>query len=419
MAVDPRRIPQADGSVLLSANEAEAEPHCVKYVPRRMKNGEHRFKLECAKDNSAYLRTVAAEEGAWQQSHVHETTVETYIVQSGWMAAAELVGEEARFYKFSANDIYQTQPGIVHNIYLPPGGVIHTVKHGDAAPGDWTGARADNEWGRQSRQLDELTAGVSEDVIGAKAVPFKRGYSGQSPQSNPGFGPSPRIPRYSEDYRHFDNLLWQTPAWSTAVLAISLGALGGADELFVSLMAERIENVWDMPSNNFSAGNFALAFPLYLVCAALFVFGFVFYRFHKRQISLDAIQRTTRDGPRRSSAFFMELDRWRRDQHAKHISALAARGVSQGIEARIKRWDGLRGLWFTVTYPLRLCWSASNLNQALIIFQAASVLAIALLASGVPSGVTAIAAGAVAIICMAVWSADVFFLPGLDPASRS
>ncbi|MCX5653487.1 MAG: hypothetical protein NTY65_02395 [Planctomycetota bacterium] len=120
----------------------------------RMDNGEMRFRL-MSTDGSGYIRTVAGAAGAWQNSHSHAHIVETYIVQTGWMVLAELRNGQLVPLKLEPREIVTTEIGVIHNVYLPPHAVIHTVKHGDWPEEDWI----------QSHEFDEMTKHLSEEEI--------------------------------------------------------------------------------------------------------------------------------------------------------------------------------------------------------------------------------------------------------------
>jgi len=120
----------------------------------KMENGELRFRL-MGKDGSGYIRTVAGKQGAWQNSHYHKQIMETYIVQSGWMALAELLNGKLKLHVLRPGEIVTTKPGVVHNIYLPKGAVIHTVKHGKCTAEDWN----------PSEEFDKQTKKISEKEI--------------------------------------------------------------------------------------------------------------------------------------------------------------------------------------------------------------------------------------------------------------
>ncbi|MEH6442662.1 MAG: hypothetical protein V7784_02090, partial [Oceanospirillaceae bacterium] len=119
-----------------------------------MDNGETRLRFASA-DASVYIRTIAGEHGSWQNSHYHKTLQETYIVQEGWIAVAEIINEKMHLRIERQNSVFTSQPNIPHNLYLPSGAVIHTVKHGRVTPGDWYSSQA----------LDELTKKLSEKMI--------------------------------------------------------------------------------------------------------------------------------------------------------------------------------------------------------------------------------------------------------------
>jgi mannose-6-phosphate isomerase-like protein (cupin superfamily) len=120
----------------------------------QMENGEYRFRLE-ATDGTAYIRTVAGDRGAWQNSHFHNSVRETYIVQAGWMALAERKGHEVTIRVYQPNEVVMTEPRLSHNVYLPAGAVIHVVRHGEASESDW---HADAE-------LDRITKPITEDEM--------------------------------------------------------------------------------------------------------------------------------------------------------------------------------------------------------------------------------------------------------------
>ncbi len=224
-------------------------------------NGERRFRLQKEDDGTAYIRTEASNSGGWQNSHHHNSCTETYIVQSGWMAAAELRGGEAMLTLYKEGEIYSTEAGVVHNVYLPAGAVIHTVKHGPAAKGDWHGATP------AANALNEQTKGILESQIKARA---------SMPRNEPK-GSLSTPPMYSDSYRHFDNLIWQVPVWSSAVFAIAASSLSNNDVLFVNLASE---------TKGLGEFSWLAAFwtALYgMVWLSLSVFMIALYRFRRRQ----------------------------------------------------------------------------------------------------------------------------------------
>ena len=139
-------------------NDKDAAALGVSTHHEQMDNGEYRFRL-MASDGTAYVRTVAGDRGAWQNSHFHETVRETYIVQSGWMAFAQRKGQEVTLQVYRQSQLLTTEPRVSHNVYLPAGAVIHTVKYGVASESDW---HADAE-------LDRVTKSITEDQIARAA----------------------------------------------------------------------------------------------------------------------------------------------------------------------------------------------------------------------------------------------------------
>jgi oxalate decarboxylase/phosphoglucose isomerase-like protein (cupin superfamily) len=133
------------------------------FSSKLMTNGEYRHKLTHRYDESAYIRTESGEQGAWQNSHYHKGVRETYIVQSGWMAFA-VVGISGKYHV----DIYRPSELITssllqhHNVYLPAGAVIHTVKHGSPVGNPdkkW------NDWYPAHSDFDTWTKGLDEQDI--------------------------------------------------------------------------------------------------------------------------------------------------------------------------------------------------------------------------------------------------------------
>jgi hypothetical protein len=121
----------------------------------RMDNGELRFRL-VSTDGSAYVRVEAAADSGWQNSHYHHAILETYMLQKEWAAFAELEDGRVVHRIMRPGDVYTTRPGISHNVYLPAGAVIHTVKHGDATE--------ENDW-YSDELLDSKTKNLSEEQI--------------------------------------------------------------------------------------------------------------------------------------------------------------------------------------------------------------------------------------------------------------
>lgn len=143
-------------------NEADARDLGVTTLHEQMENGELRFRLVAA-DGSSYIRTVATSIGGWQNSHYHKGVLETYISQEGCSFLVELMDDELVWHPLNPGDVFTTQPDIPHNMYLPAGAILHTVKHGDGGSGsDWHAAP----------ELDARTKGLSEEEI-LRMVPAK------------------------------------------------------------------------------------------------------------------------------------------------------------------------------------------------------------------------------------------------------
>jgi len=120
----------------------------------KMQNGEYRFRL-LSKDGSSYIRTESSGIVEWQNSHYHSKIQEIYIVQKGWMAFAENINGGIILRIFNSNEIVLSQPNIVHNVYLSPYSIIHTVKFGNTSETDWNA----------SPEFDDITKKLSEEDI--------------------------------------------------------------------------------------------------------------------------------------------------------------------------------------------------------------------------------------------------------------
>ncbi len=117
----------------IDAEEAERQ-HGVRARHDRYESGEVRFRL-LIEDGNGYILTRANADG-WQNSHVHYRTQETYIVEAEWMVLAVEEPGGIKTSWLETGDIVTTPTGQVHNVYLPRGAIIHTVKHG-ARGGDF------------------------------------------------------------------------------------------------------------------------------------------------------------------------------------------------------------------------------------------------------------------------------------------
>ena len=119
-----------------------------------MDNGERRFRLSGA-DGSCYIRTEAAEDSGWQNSHLHTRLSEICIVQEGWVVYAELIGGKVVANKYTAGETYLIRPMIPHNSWMAPHSILHTVKFGDCSDPDWIA----------SPELDALVKGADPETL--------------------------------------------------------------------------------------------------------------------------------------------------------------------------------------------------------------------------------------------------------------
>ena len=132
--------------------DTELEQYGIRTNHSLMDNGERRFRLAGA-DGSCYIRTEAAGDSGWQNSHWHSRLSEICIVQEGWVVYAELIDGKVVAKKYTAGDYYLISPIIPHNSYLAPHTVLHTVKFGDCANPDWI----------SSPELDALVKGTDPE----------------------------------------------------------------------------------------------------------------------------------------------------------------------------------------------------------------------------------------------------------------
>lgn len=118
-----------------------------------MDNGERRFRLAGA-DGSCYIRTEAAEDSGWQNSHYHRKLSELCLVQQGWVLYAELIDGKAVVKKYTAGEYFVISPMVHHNSYMASGSILHTIKFGDCSDPDWNA----------SPELDALVKGTEPEI---------------------------------------------------------------------------------------------------------------------------------------------------------------------------------------------------------------------------------------------------------------
>jgi hypothetical protein len=225
--------------------------HGISTSHQQMENGELRFRLR-KNDGTAYIRTEADKDGGWQNSHFHLFAMESYIVQTGWIGFAELIDGKMVMSVLLANDVVTTRPNVIHNVYLSANSVIHTVKHGSAV-GD------DRHTSDETSAFDKVTQSIKDenDIRAAAMV-------------------QPAKSVYSDEYRHFDTLIWQIPALSTAIFALSAQSF-----LQIFLDGDRTT------LSSLFSGYFTVLLGLFSL-----TFSFTLYRFRFHQKSLKAYKHT-------------------------------------------------------------------------------------------------------------------------------
>lgn len=229
----------------------------ISTLHHKMENGEFRFRLKKS-DGTAYIRTESDNVGAWQESHFHKHVQETYIVQRGWIAYAEVVGGKINLSVYCEGELFTTQPNIIHNVYMASHSVIHTVKHG------------------RSEVYDRSIEGVQHlndycnKIIDEKEILLSATRGGSNATKNE---------TYTKEYMHFDNLIWQVPAWMTVIFALSIQVLGSSG-------FEELSGITEISKKNL------VAIFLLIISLILFCFSHVMYRFRIHQQSLKKYSRT-------------------------------------------------------------------------------------------------------------------------------
>jgi uncharacterized membrane protein YhaH (DUF805 family) len=194
----------------ISCAEAR-EKHGVTCKHSLMPNGELRFRL-LKSDGTAYIRTESPPKGDWQNSHYHNKVKETYIVQAGWIGYAELFDGKPMFRIYHEGESFTTKPSVIHNVYMPAGAVIHTVKHGGSS-GE---KRLEDE---RTDHFTAVTKNISEAELERQSSLLRQPPTTEATRT---------LDDYNEAYRHFDNLIWQVAAWSSGIFTV---AIGGASQL--------------------------------------------------------------------------------------------------------------------------------------------------------------------------------------------
>jgi mannose-6-phosphate isomerase-like protein (cupin superfamily) len=232
-------------------------------------NGELRFRL-ISSDGSAYIKTVTTNESeGWQNPHYHNYLKETYIVEEGWVGYIEYTGGETTAVKFNKGDVFTTKPGVSHNLYMPKDAVIHTIKHGSNKGSN----EEETDWHSDSKASEILNSYVeNEQAINFKSVEPKNKLSVDNKVTNE-LTKLTIDDEYTESYKHFDNLIWKVPSWSTAVFGIFVGGL-------LSLYSKR--NVLEELS--LYIGSLTLFFSLFIATLSYTLFKFRCHQINTKKV---------------------------------------------------------------------------------------------------------------------------------------
>lgn len=116
-------------------SENDASQYGIRAVHHEMDNGEKRFRL-VSQHGSSYILTQSNVNNSWQKSHVHYHKHEYYIVEQGFVLAAQLIDGKINIDKFSEKDSFVIPPGVAHNVLMSDNAILHTVKFGSKEE-DW------------------------------------------------------------------------------------------------------------------------------------------------------------------------------------------------------------------------------------------------------------------------------------------
>lgn len=275
------------GEELICCDQAASKPHGITVRHGRMStNGELRFRLKCA-DGTAYIRTqTTGQSQGWQNPHFHKFSRETYIVERGWIGYAELAQGRLRQRLYVAGQTFTTEPLVVHNIFMSADSVIHTVKHGldgcGESKSDWHGGHAHPETVVLARLHGRGWHGPAQ----ATQDQENRAMT-SSTNAEPG-------KRYSEVYRHFDNLIWQVPAWSSGLFAVVVASVNALltqapDQQGGKATVSTVAQLFGMSTNQFAGAQLAL-FGLFTLVLAYALHRF---RWHQAGVKTWALNQST------------------------------------------------------------------------------------------------------------------------------
>lgn len=128
----------------------------LQLVQKVMENGEERTSLRSG-DHSV-TKTVAGSDGGWQNAHFHKGLSETYVVILGRMGTAFVCPRDGvpytkLYYPGKGVDSVCTfGPNVRHNVFLFPGSMIYTVKHGEPIGNP---EKKENDWWPAEKHFSE------------------------------------------------------------------------------------------------------------------------------------------------------------------------------------------------------------------------------------------------------------------------
>ncbi len=239
----------------------------IKTYNQKMKNGEVRFYLN-QKGKYGYIMTISKDEGVWQKPHYHKYFGETYIIQSGKVIYA--FNKENKWYEeiINENGIFTTEPNVPHNIYTFPDTIMHTVKHGDVSMSDWheDTSITFEEFKTELESKYNLKQNKDKKKDELKRTSLRNYFSvfNHYTKENP--------PSYSTEYKHFDNLIWQVPAWATAIFTLAISFIGSIT----------VKNM-NWPNENGISMLLAIGILYIILGLILQIFGYALFRFRIHQ----------------------------------------------------------------------------------------------------------------------------------------
>jgi len=244
---------------------------------RMATNGELRFRLKCS-DGTAYIRTqTTGQSQGWQKPHFHQFSRETYIVERGWIGYAELNRGRLLQRMYAAGQTFTTEPGVVHNIYMPADAVIHTVKHGLGGCGP-----NKSDWWGEAVSAEARDLAVKHGPAWTGPTPLAPQPQGDQTMTATSMQPGQR---YDEAYRHFDNLIWQVPAWSSGLFAVVVASVNALltqtpDQQGGKTTVSTVAQLFGMSTNQFAGAQLAV-FGLFTL-----VLAYALHRFRWHQASV-------------------------------------------------------------------------------------------------------------------------------------